>query len=412
LNPHPQYRPDVKELLKAILDQGQIRYPFEELYWPVETDENTEGSDPAQIPDDSTSLDALPQSQSEPEQRLEQEAAQSDEAKIETSQIPLVSPAPESETEPSQPPVEPEPIAPVPERKPVPDYQRYHYTTPKPEKEELSSLKKTFRTLVTISIFIVIFVVVKYVILAPRPQFDTLEDEPKPEETVKPTLTENVSIAMISVAADTLVMGSINPEADANEFPLLIVPLSSFLISATEITQAQWNMVYETNPAQFRDPDLPVENVSFYDAVEFCNAKSLKDGLKPCYDYSGSEIICDFQADGYRLPTEAEWEFAAKAGNGKNFLRFSGSDNADEVGWSNANSGGRSRPVASKAPNALGLHDMSGNVFEWVWNWYAPYTYNVSSVHRGPAHGTDKVIRGGSWYHSANAMRTTARSYA
>ncbi len=104
------------------------------------------------------------------------------------------------------------------------------------------------------------------------------------------------------VPADTLVMGSINPEAHDNEFPLIIVPMSSFMISKTEITQAQWNRVYDANPSQFKGPDLPVENVSFYDAVEFCNAKSLKDGLKPCYDYAGSDIICDFKPMGIVCP--------------------------------------------------------------------------------------------------------------
>lgn len=307
---------------------------------------------------------------------------------------------------------EPLPTQVKPAPKTVPDYSRSRYTPPDPEKEEIHSLQKTFRIIVIISIFIILFVITKYVILAPRPHFDSLKESQETDEVIPVVLEDNKAIPMITVPADTLVMGSINPEAHDNEFPLIIVPMSSFMISKTEITQAQWNMVYDSNPSQFMDPDLPVENVSFYEAVEFCNAKSLKDGLKPCYDYAGSDIICDFQADGYRLPTEAEWELAAKSGLGKSFQRFSGSDNADEVGWSNSNSGGRSKPVASRNPNSLGIFDMSGNVYEWVWNWYAPYTYNINSTFRGPANGTDKVIRGGSWYHSEDAMRATARSYA
>ena len=216
---------------------------------------------------------------------------------------------------------------------------------------------------------------------------------------------------MVKVPADTLVMGSISPEAASDEFPLLTIFVPSFLISTTEVTQAQWQMIYPVTPSQFRDPKLPVENVTFYDAIEFCNAKSLKDGLKPAYDYYGTEIICDFESNGYRLPTEAEWELAAKAGIGKNFQLFSGSADANDIGWFNRNSGAKTNPVGSKTPNALGIHDMSGNVYEWVWNWYAPYTFNVTNLLSGPTNGIDKVLRGGSWYHPENDMRTTARHH-
>jgi formylglycine-generating enzyme len=224
-------------------------------------------------------------------------------------------------------------------------------------------------------------------------------------------LIENIPLEMVWVPSDTLIMGSISPEADDDEFPLLTIPLKGFMISPTEITQQQWNMVYSSNPSLYQGAELPVENVSFYDVIEYCNAKSLIDGLTPVYDYRGTEIICDFDADGYRLPTEAEWEFAAKAGIGKNFMLYSGSDDPDEIGWFSENSLARSHIVAGKEPNALDLYDMSGNVYEWVWNWYAPYSYRIGNLYSGPINGTDKVIRGGSWYHNADHLRTTSRDY-
>lgn len=154
-----------------------------------------------------------------------------------------------------------------------------------------------------------------------------------------------------------------------------------------------------------------MENVSFYDVVDYCNAKSIKDDLTPAYDVYGSEIVCDFEADGYRLPTEAEWEMAGKAGKGKLYHLYSGSEVAEDIAWYNANSGARTHNVGSKNPNLLGLYDLSGNVYEWVWNWYAPYTFKVPNLNTGPQSGTDKVIRGGSWYHPKHDLRISNRDF-
>ncbi len=294
--------------------------------------------------------------------------------------------------------------------KPEPKYEPFRIMDD--DTKDLNKMKMSFRILMILSLLIGLYVVVQYVVLRERPSFEIPEPEIELDNIGQVELEENHPIDMQLVPADTLVMGSISPEAKADEFPLLTVPLKSFMISSTEITQKQWNMVFEDNPSLFRGDDLPVENVSFYDAIEFCNAKSLKDGLDPAYNYAGSEIVCDFNANGYRLPTEAEWEFAAKGGDGMSFLVYSGSDHAPEVAWYAQNSGAKSRKVATKQPNALGIYDMSGNVAEWVWNWYTPYSHRISDLYKGPDSGTDKAIRGGSWYHGDSLLRNTARLYA
>lgn len=279
-------------------------------------------------------------------------------------------------------------------------------------KEDLSGMQKTFRIMMIVSVLIILFLFARYLLTRDTPELSNqAESETVEESPVQALLKENKAIEMIRVKADSLVMGNISPLAEDDEFPLLTIGLSSYLISATEVTQEQWMMVFAQNPSQFKGDQLPVENVSFYDVIDFCNAKSLKDGLNPAYDVYGSEIVCDFEANGYRLPTEAEWELAAKSGMGKGFDLYSGSELADDVAWFSANSGGKSRKVGSKQANQLGLFDMSGNVAEWVWNWYAPYTYRIPNLNTGPLSGTDKVIRGGSWHQGSNELRTTNRDY-
>lgn len=314
--------------------------------------------------------------------------------------------APDRDTpKPLQEPTRVSPAPQAPEAKPV-------YNVPRETGKDLSGMQKSFRVLMVLSILIVGYIAVQHFFLRERPELNLSTPEIDTETILQSELTENMPIEMVRVLADTLTMGSISPEAKDDEFPLLNVAVRSFMISATEVTQREWSMVFEANPSLFRGEDLPVENVSFYDVIEFCNAKSLKDGLTPAYDYYGTQIVCDFDADGYRLPTEAEWELAAKGGAGRSFTRFSGSDDPDEVAWYASNSNARTHPVGSKKPNELGIYDMSGNLYEWVWNWYTPYSHRISNLFSGPDSGTDKVIRGGSWYHNETLMRNTARNYA
>ena len=147
---------------------------------------------------------------------------------------------------------------------------------------------------------------------------------------------------------------------------MIAVPGKKFSILATEVTQELYKSVMGENPSEFNgEKNLPVEKVSWYDAVEFCNKLSKEAGLEPAYSINGSSVEWNRNASGFRLPTVEEWQYAAKGGQD---FKYSGSGNLDEVGWYSENSGNKTHPVAQKAPNGYGLYDMSGNVLEWCWD--------------------------------------------
>ena len=173
------------------------------------------------------------------------------------------------------------------------------------------------------------------------------------------------------------------------------VTVSTFIMATTEVTQDLYESIMNTNPSSFKEKKRPVETISWYDAIRFCNELSKREGLTPCYTGSGTNIKCNFWADGYRLPTEAEWEFAARGGNNKNPYEYSGSDNVAEVAWYSGNSNSRTHEISTKAPNALGLYDMSGNVWEWCWDRYGSYEIEEQKDPKGAKSGIYRVTRGG-----------------
>ncbi len=215
---------------------------------------------------------------------------------------------------------------------------------------------------------------------------------------------------MILVKGGTFKMGSTDLGPNDDE-PIHDVRLNSFLIGKCEVSQKQWKAVMGNSPSLFVGEDLPVENVNYYDAVEYCNKRSQQEGLTPCYTGTGDAIVCNFEADGYRLPTEAEWEFAARGGNKSANYVYSGSNIPEEVAWFELNSGLKTNPVGKKKSNELGIYDMSGNIWEWCEDWYDENYYKTSPVDNphGPEKGKLRSYRGGGGNGRPFFLRTTAR---
>jgi len=203
---------------------------------------------------------------------------------------------------------------------------------------------------------------------------------------------ESLDFEMILVEGGTFQMGS-----EEEEETLHSVTVSSFYIGKYPVTWKEWKKVMGSNPSEFEGSLRPVENISWYAAVQFCNELSQKEGLTPAYKISGTNVTCNWQADGYRLPTEAEWEFAARGGNLSKGYNYSGSNSLDEVSWYWNNSKEETHIVGGKEPNELGIYDMSGNVWEWCWDWYDEYPSSSQTNPKGASNGSDRVIRGGSW---------------
>jgi formylglycine-generating enzyme required for sulfatase activity len=225
---------------------------------------------------------------------------------------------------------------------------------------------------------------------------------------------------MVRVEGGAFQMGTVKGGGDA-ERPVHTVTLSTFYMSQYTVTQKEWYEVMGTTIEQQRtyakrlslrgDGDnYPMYFVSWYDAIEYCNKRSLMEGLKPTYRVSGNSITCDWEADGYRLSTEAEWEYAAKGGNGFFGYEYSGSNNVNTVAWYDKNSKKSTQPVGTKTPNNLGLYDMSGNVWEWCWDWYGKYPKDAQTDPKGEtSEFGGRVRRGGSWTDAARFVRSAYR---
>ncbi|MBK7868861.1 MAG: formylglycine-generating enzyme family protein [Ignavibacteriales bacterium] len=219
--------------------------------------------------------------------------------------------------------------------------------------------------------------------------------------------TKNLKPEMIKVEGGTFTMGSNDGERD--EKPVHQVTVGSFDIGKTEVTRELWESVMDNTSSNYIGDIKPVASVNWLSVVEFCNKLSEKEGLKKAYSISGSSVTCDFNANGYRLPTEAEWEYAASGGKQSKGYKYSGGNDIGSVAWYFDNSGGDPQNVATKLPNELGLYDMSGNVWEWCWDWYGDYTSSSQTNPEGASGGTDRVFRGGSYDDYAKSCRVAKR---
>ena len=227
---------------------------------------------------------------------------------------------------------------------------------------------------------------------------------PADPTTVSESYRPGESIDLVDVPAGSFRMGN-QTTGDQNERPVHAVTLSGFRMSRTEITRLQYQSAGFSLPGKATvADDHPVTNVSWYDAIRFCNALSAKEGLSPVYAIKGKTVSADFSQPGYRLPTEAEWEYAARAA-GREQFNYSGSDKASDVSWYDENSGRTIQAVARKAPNGLGLFDLSGNVWEWCQDYLLAYSSKTQTDPTGPVSGKFRIIRGGSFMFNDSSSR-------
>ncbi|GHV21981.1 hypothetical protein FACS189428_3290 [Clostridia bacterium] len=210
------------------------------------------------------------------------------------------------------------------------------------------------------------------------------------------TATANgYTFTMIAVQGGTFTMGCTSEQGGDcydSEKPAHSVTLSNYYMGKYEVTQGLWKAVMGNNPSSFKGDDLPVEQVSWLDAQDFIVQLNRLTGKK------------------FRLPTEAEWEYAARGGKNAAETKYSGAYSLDNCGWYSNNSGSKTHPVGTKNPNELGIYDMSGNVWEWCSDWYGSYSSASQTNPQGPSTGSIRVLRGGCWGSRAQDCRSSDRS--
>ncbi|MEL6256310.1 MAG: SUMF1/EgtB/PvdO family nonheme iron enzyme [Bacteroidota bacterium] len=230
----------------------------------------------------------------------------------------------------------------------------------------------------------------------------------------KEEILRNIGDNMVIIPGGSFKMGNEFENGKSDAKPIHTVKLDSFYLSTFEVTFEEYDLyVNETGGQKPNDEGWgrakrPAIYISWLDAIMYCNWLSQQKGYKPVYKINSKSVLANWSADGFRLPTEAEWEFAARGGKG---FKYSGSNNPDQVCWNKQNSKGRTHPVGQKEPNGFGLFDMSGNVREWCWDWYAIYYLKKPNFNpKGFNGGYFRVLRGGSWAQNVQDCQIALRN--
>ncbi|MCA9212678.1 MAG: SUMF1/EgtB/PvdO family nonheme iron enzyme [Planctomycetales bacterium] len=241
-----------------------------------------------------------------------------------------------------------------------------------------------------------------------RTESDAASSAPAAASATPEIVSTPSNVEMVLLPGGSFEMG--NAKGDDSETPVHTVSVSGFAIDVYEVTQNQLAALELPNPSQFKGDKRPVEQMRWTDAALFCNERSIADNLIPCYDEA--TFACNFAANGYRLPTEAEWEYAARAGTTGD-VYFASSDKLVSHACYEGTSQKGTDPVGSRRANAWGLYDVLGNVAEWCQDVYSPTYYAESPKENpvGPSEGPKRVLRGGSWKSPESECRVSARGF-
>jgi formylglycine-generating enzyme required for sulfatase activity len=235
--------------------------------------------------------------------------------------------------------------------------------------------------------------------------------------------TQGSSDDFVLIKGGAFTMGSpaSEPERGTDETQHRVT-VSDYYIAKSPVTQREYSQLMGSNPSEFKGDNLPVENVTWFDAIRYCNARSTREGLAPAYTISGETVVWNRSTNGYRLPTEAEWEYACRAGtttpfNIGNNITDREANCYNNYGYNNNSSGrvtggyrGRTTPINSYRANGWGLFDMHGNVADWCWDWYGEYGVATQTNPTGQATGTLRVNRGGGWNDFPKHIRSAYRA--
>jgi formylglycine-generating enzyme required for sulfatase activity len=219
-----------------------------------------------------------------------------------------------------------------------------------------------------------------------------------------------ISKKMVEIPSGKFMMGS--NKGTVSEKPIHEVEVSSFYMMKCLVTQRDYEKISGANPSNFvGDPNRPVESVSWFDAIQFCNKWSASDGLDAVYEISDDGVEIHFGRNGYRLPTEAEWEYACRANSQDEFFWGPDDDQSPTFAWFDSNSEDTTHSVGTKQKNGFGLYDMCGNVWEWTSDWFSAdyYQHSEKIDPTGPEFGEVKVLRGGCWFNGVSRLRCGSR---